>query len=81
MLLVMRAKSGKITLGLTMLKVHRYVVTSNVRSHCYNGYVVELPDKVGGRHSVKIRHDDVHEHQIVLRAIIHLVNSFQTVQL
>ena len=46
---------------LTMLKVHRNVIAPYVRSHSDDRGVVKLSNKVCRRHSIEIRHDDVHE--------------------
>jgi hypothetical protein len=66
---------------LTMLEVHRNVVASDVRCHGYNGRVVELTDQMSCRNAVQVRHDNVHENQVVFPATVHLVDSFQSVQL
>jgi hypothetical protein len=65
----------------TMLEVHRDVVASDVGCHRYNRSGVELSNQVARGYAVKIWHNDVHQHQIVLRARVHLVYSFETVKL
>jgi len=64
-----------------MLEVHRDIVASDVRCHGDYRRGVELSDQVASRNSIQVRHDDVHQHQIVFRASVHLVHSFQTVKL
>lgn len=48
-----------------MLEVHRNIVAANVRGHRNDGRMIELPDEMSGGNAVQIRHDDIHEHQIV----------------
>lgn len=64
-----------------MLEVHRDIVASNIRGHCHNWGCVELPYQMASRDSVKVWHDDIHENQVVLRACIHFVDSFQSIEL
>ena len=64
-----------------MLEIHRNVITSNVGCHRYNGSGVELSDQVASRNTIEIGHNDVHQHQIVLGACIHLVYCFKTIKL
>lgn len=45
----------------TVLEIHRNIVASNVRGHCNDRCVVKLANKMGGRDTVKVWHDDVHE--------------------
>lgn len=66
---------------LTMLKVHLYVITSDVGRHSNNGCTVELSNQVTSRDTVQIRHDDVHQDHIILYTFLNLIHSFQTVKL
>ena len=47
------------------MKVHRDIVTANVRGHCNDGCLIKLSDQVAGRDAVQVGHDDIHENQIV----------------
>jgi hypothetical protein len=40
-----------------------------------------LADEMAGGYTVQVRHDDIHENQIVFRTALHLVYSLQTVEL
>lgn len=59
-----------------MLEVHRNVVASNIGGHRDDWCVVELPNQVARRNAIQVRHDDIHENQIILRAGVELVDSF-----
>jgi hypothetical protein len=62
---------------LTMLKVHGNVVAADVGGHGDDGCgVVELSDKMCGRNTVEIGHDNVHEDEIVLCSRVQLVHRF-----
>ncbi len=65
----------------TMLKVHRNVITTDVRGHGYDWSMVKLPYQMSCRDAVKIWHNDVHKYQVVLGACVHLIHSFQTIKL
>ena len=67
--------------GLTVLEIHGDVVAADVGGHGDDGCGVELADQVTSRNAVQIRHDDVHEHEIVLRSGVHLIYSLETVKL
>ena len=62
--------------GRTMRKVHGNVVTSNIRRHGHDGSHVKLSNQMACRNAIEVRHDNVHEHQIILRSSIHLIDSF-----
>jgi hypothetical protein len=64
-----------------MSEVHFYVVAADVRRHCDDRRRAELPDQMACRDTIEIGHDDIHEDQIVLRAGLDLIHSFQTVKL
>lgn len=66
---------------LTVLEVHGDVVAADVRGHGDDRGVVKLPDEVSRRHTIQVRHDNVHENEIVFRSGVDLVHSFQPVQL
>jgi hypothetical protein len=59
-----------------MLEVHGNIIAPNVGCHGYDGSGVELADEVACRNSVEIRHDNIHQNQIILRSRVHLVDSF-----
>jgi hypothetical protein len=64
-----------------MLEVHGNIIAANVRSHCNNRCGVELPNQMTRGDTIKVWHDDIHQDQVVLRASIHLVDSFKTIEL
>lgn len=64
-----------------MLKVHRNIVAADIRSHGHYWGTVKLPNQVRRRYPVQIRHDDVHQYQVVFRAGVQFVDRFQTVKL
>lgn len=64
-----------------MLKIHRNVIAANIGRHGDYRSIVELSDQVGSRYSVEVRHNDVHQDQIVLGAGVHLVDSLESIQL
>ena len=65
----------------TVLEVHCNVIAADVRGHGNDWCVVELSDQMASRDTIKVGHDDVHQHKIVLCAGIHLVDRFQSVKL
>jgi hypothetical protein len=69
-------KAKAVFAKLTVLEVHRNVVTSNVGGHCDNGRVVELADEVSRRNTIQVRHNDVHENQVILCPVVHFINGF-----
>lgn len=50
----------------TMLKIHRNIIATDVRRHRYDRGMVELPDQMTSRYTIKIRHYDVHQYHVVL---------------
>lgn len=48
----MTATSYIVIAELTMLEVHRDVVTSNVGGHCNDGRIVKLTDEVSCRNTI-----------------------------
>ena len=64
----------------TMLEVHCNVVASDVRGHRDDRCVIELTDEVCGGDAVQVRHDYVHEHKIIFRAIVELVHCLQAIK-
>lgn len=64
-----------------MLEIHCNVVTTDVRGHGDDRCVVELSDQMASRNTVKVGHDDVHQHKIVFCAGVHLVDCFQAIKL
>lgn len=66
---------------LTVLKVHGNVVAADVRSHCYDWRRVELADQVTCRYAVEVRHDNIHEHEVVFGPGIHFVHRLETIKL
>jgi hypothetical protein len=64
-----------------MLEVHRNVVTSNVGGHGDDGSCVELSNQVACRYTIKVRHNNIHQDQVVLGSIVHFVDSFKSVKL
>lgn len=65
----------------TVLEIHRNVVAADIGCHCNDRRVVELSNQMCSGDAIKIRHDDIHKNKIVSRAIVHLVDSFQAVEL
>lgn len=59
-----------------MLEIHGDVIAPYVRGHRDYWSRIKLTNQVARRNSIKIRHDDIHQHQVVLGAGIHLVDSF-----
>lgn len=66
---------------LTVLKVHRDIITPDVRRHCNDRGVIELSDQMACRDTVEIWHDDVHQYHVILGSCVHLVHSLETVEL
>lgn len=64
-----------------MLEVHGNIIAANVRSHGNNRRSVELPNQMARGDTVEVRHNDVHENQIVFRSSIHFIDCFKTVKL
>ena len=64
-----------------MLEVELDVITSDVGGHSNDRSSVELADKVAGGHAVQVGHYDIHQDQVVFRATLHFVHSFQTIEL
>lgn len=67
--------------GFTVLEIHGDVVAADVGGHGDDGGGVELADQVTSRDAVEVRHDDVHEHEVVLGPGVHLVHRLETVKL
>ena len=64
-----------------MLEVHCNIITADIGCHGDNRRVVELSNQMASRNTIKVRHDNIHQHEIVLCASVHLVNCFQTIKL
>lgn len=65
-----------------MLEIHRDIIASYVGGHCDDRCLaVKLSHKVCCGYTVEVRHNDVHQHQIVLGARIELIDSFETIKL
>ena len=64
-----------------MLEIHLDIVAPDVRSHCDNRGAVKLPNDVTGGHSIKVWHDNIHQNHVVLHTFLHLIHSFQTIEL
>lgn len=48
-----------------MLEVELNIITTDVRCHGNDRRAVELADEMTGGYTVQVRHDDIHENQIV----------------
>lgn len=66
---------------LTMLEVKLDIITPDIGGHGDNRGPVELADEVASRDTIQIRHDYIHQDEIVLLAILNLVDGLQTIQL
>ncbi len=66
---------------LTMLEIHLDVVASDVGCHGNNRRTVELSDEVTSRHSIQIRHYNVHQDHIVLDTFLDFVHGFEAIKL
>jgi uncharacterized UPF0146 family protein len=64
-----------------MLEVELNIITTDVRCHGDDRSAVELADEMAGGYTVQVRHDDIHENQIIFRTALYLVYSLQTVEL
>lgn len=64
-----------------MLEVHRNVVASDVRGHGDDRSIVELSDEMRGGDTIKVRHDNVHQDEVVFGSSVDFVHRFQPVQL
>lgn len=64
-----------------MLEVQLDIVTSNIGGHGNDGSSVELADEMTGRHTIQVRHYDIHQDQIVLGTTLNLVHCFQAIKL
>lgn len=64
-----------------MVEIHGNIVAADVGGHGDDGRVVELSNEMAGGNAVQVRHDDVHQHQIILRSRIHFVHGLETVKL
>jgi hypothetical protein len=64
-----------------VLEVELNIIASDVGGHGNDGSSVELADQMTGRHAVQVRHNDIHQDQIVLGTTLHLVHCFQAIEL
>lgn len=60
---------------LTVLEVKLNVVTSNIRGHGDDRCTVELTNKVASRYTIQMRHNDIHQNEIVFLPILDFVHS------
>jgi len=65
----------------TMMEIHGDVIASNIRGHCNDRSRIKLTYQVAGGYSIQIRHDDIHQNQVVFGSSIHFVDGFQPIQL
>lgn len=66
---------------LTMLEIKLDVVASDVRGHGDDRRAIKLANEMACRYTVQIRHNDVHQNQIVFGAALDFVHSLQAVKL
>lgn len=67
---------------LTMLEVHANVIASNIGCHGDDGSgLIELSHKMSRGNSVEVRHDNVHQYEIILCTGVELIDSFKSVHL
>lgn len=60
----------------TMLEIELNIVTSDIRGHSNDGSPVKLTDQMTGRNTVQIRHNDIHENEVVLRPVLDFIHRF-----
>lgn len=64
-----------------MLEVELNIVASDVRGHRDDRCAIKLADEMTSGYTIEIRHDDIHQNEIILRARLHFVDGFQAVEL
>lgn len=64
-----------------MLEIQLNVVASDIGCHGNDGRAVELADKVTSGNAIQVWHNNVHQDQIVFRAFLDFVDSFETIKL
>lgn len=64
-----------------MLEIELNIVTPDVGSHSNNGSSVKLTDEMASRHAIEVRHDDVHQNEIVFGTVLNFVDRFQSIEL
>lgn len=66
---------------LTMLEIKLDVVASDVRGHGDDRCAIKLANEMACRYTVQIRHNDIHQNQIVFGTTLDFVYSLQAVKL
>ena len=64
-----------------MLEIKLDVIASNIRGHGDDRRAVKLTDKMACRYTVQIRHDDIHQNEIVFGTTLDFIHSLQAVKL
>ena len=64
-----------------MMEVKLDVITPDIRCHGDDRGAIKLADKMAGRNAVQVRHDDIHENQVVFRAVLDFVHSLESIKL
>lgn len=64
-----------------MLEIKLNVATANIRRHSDYWCSVNPPDYTARGDTVKVRHNNVHQDDIVFRTLLYFINSFKAVEL
>jgi hypothetical protein len=59
-----------------MLEIHGDVIVANVGRHRNYGCAIKLANEVACRHAIEIRHNNIHQDQVILGSGSNFVDSF-----
>ena len=64
-----------------MLEIQLNIITANIGGHGDYGGSVELADQMAGGDPVQIRHDDIHQDQVVFGTTLDFIHRLQAIEL